>query len=407
MSKTHIWPDAPRMPRRAALVTLLASAGLVVLPSCGGGGGGGLAAVGSGGTGSFTTGRISGFGSVIVNGVRFEDNAARVVDEDDEGKVLSAQDLRLGMVVRVRGSAITRGATTTLATATATASAITLESQIKGPVDSKTAPDTLVVFGQTVKVDAATVFEGLTFAGVAVGDVLEVHGFADGTGVVTASRIEREGATGEFKVRGVISNLDVTARTFRIGTATFNYSGTPADRLPSSALADGLFVRVRTNTTAGPGGQWLVTRIELRSRIEDCDESEVEGILLQSGSTLTVNGITIDTSRLPAGTVLPIGQRVEVEGAIVNNVLIAREIELEDEDEDAEVEASGAVSSVNPTTRTFVVRGITFHYTPGLTREAEGTISANLIEGATIKVKGRLSSDGSGTVEATEIDFQP
>lgn len=405
MSKTHIWPDAPRMPRRVALVTLLASAGLVVLPSCGGGGGGGLADVGSGGTGSFTSGRISGFGSVIVNGVRFDDNAARIVDEDDEGKVLGPQDLRLGMVVQVRGSATTDGGATTLRTATA--SAITVESQIKGPVDSKTAPDTLVVLGQTVKVDVATVFEGVTFAGIAVGELLEVHGFADGNGVVTASRIEREGATSEFKLRGVISNLDTTARTFRIGAAIFNYSGTQADRIPLSALANGLFVRVRTTTTAGPSGHWPVTRIELRSRIEDCDESEVEGILLQSGDILTVNGITIDTSRLPAGTVLPIGQRVEVEGAIVNGVLVAREIELEDEDEEAEVEARGAVVSVNTTTRTFVVRGITFYYTPGLTREEEGTISANLIEGATIKVKGRLSGDGSGSVEATEIDFQP
>lgn len=405
MSKTHIWPDAPRMPRRVALVTLLASAGLVVLPSCGGGGGGGIADVGSGGTGSFTTGRISGFGSVIVNGVRFEDNTARIVDEDDEGKVFGALDLRLGMVVRVRGSAITDGGATTLRTATA--SAITVESQIKGPVDSKTAPDTVVVLGQTVKVDVATVFEGVNFAGIAVGDVLEVHGFADGTGVVTASRIEREGATSEFKLRGVISNLDTTAKTFRIGTVIFNYSGAQADRLPSSPLANGMFVRVRLSTTANPGGQRLVIRIEPRSRIEDSDECEVEGILLQSGDIFSVNGITIDTSRLPQGTVLPVNQRVEVEGEIANGVLVAREIELEDEDEEAEVEARGAVSSVNADARTFMVRGITFHYTPGLTREDEGTISANLIVGATIKVEGRLSGDGSGNVEATEIDFRP
>ncbi|RIX71254.1 hypothetical protein D3H34_32200 [Acidovorax cavernicola] len=261
-----------------------------------------------------------------------------------------------------------------------------------------------MVFGQTVKVNAATVFEGITFNSIVAGDILEVHGFADSTGVVTASRIENEGQTSEFKLRGVISNHDAVARTFRIGAAVFNYSSTPTDRLPSGPLANGLFVRVRTTTLANPGGQWLVTRIELRSPIDDCDESEVEGILLQSGTSFSINGLPIDVSRLPPGTVLPVNQRVEAEGAIVNGVLVVSKIEREDDDQ-AEVDVRGTVSAFNAASQTFVVRGVTFHYTLGSIREEDGTIAANLTNGAAIRVKGRLAS--GGTVEATEIDFRP
>lgn len=390
---------ARRMPRRQALVTLLAAAGVVVLPACGGGGGGdGVASVDTGGTGSFSTGRISGFGSVIVNGVRFEDNTARIADDDDEGKVLTRDDLALGMVVRVQGGAVATGADLP----TATAATITVESQIKGPVESKTGSDTLMVFGQTVKVTASTVFElGVTFANIAVGQVLEVHGFADAAGVVTASRIERETGASEFKVRGLITNL--TATTFQIGAATFNYAS--ATRLPSTGLSNGMFVRVRTATTPNASGHWVVNRVDPRTALEDRDEAEVEGVLVQNGSTFSVNGITVNLSRVPAGSAL-VGQRVEVEGALVGGVLVAREINVDTEDE-SRVDVRGTASSVNTAAQTFVVRGVTFHYTSGATRETDGTIAANLRDGADVRVRGTLPAGGSGNVEATEIDFRP
>ena len=405
MAKTQHTPESLTLPRRRALGALLAAAGVVVLPSCGGGGGGGgTAGVDTGGTGSFSTGRITGFGSVIVNGVRFEDNAARIADDDDETKVFSQQDLKLGMMVRIQAGAVTAGNGDVLPSATATA--ITVESQIKGPVEARTSPDTLVVFGQTVRVNASTVFDGTTFAAIVVGDILEVSGFADAAGVVTATRIERENNANTFKVRGVIAGLDAVAKTFRIGTAVFNY-GT-ASRLPSTPLANGQFVRVRTRgIVKNTAGEWVVERIDLREAVEDRNEAEVEGILVQNGTVFSVNGLVIDTSQLPAGTVAQfVGQRVEVEGALVNGVLVARKIELEDEDEDREVDVRGTVSALSTTAQTFVVRGLTFHYSTA-TRVKDGTIAVNLVNGANVRVKGTLPASGTGNVEATEIDFTP
>jgi hypothetical protein len=408
MSDRNIPPGAPRVPRRHALVTLLASAGVILLPACGGGGGGTTTGgVDTGGTGSFSTGRITGFGSVIVNDVRFEDNAARIADDDDETRVLVRDDLQLGMIVRVQAGAVSAGAGGALPTATATT--IIIESQIKGPVQSKTAPDTLVVFGQTVRVNAATVFEpGVTFANIVVGNVLEVHGFADASGVVTATRIERESAPNEFKVRGFIANLSAIARTFTIGAATFNFSGAGV-RLPGTALANGLFVRVRTQPVQNASGQWVVNRIDLRQPVEDRDEAEVEGVLVQVGTVFQVNGITVNISGI-AGAAALVGRRVEVEGRIVNGVLVAREIEIEDENEDVQVDVRGTTSGVNTTAQTFVVRGLTFHYTTGFagaTRIDDGTIAGNLRNGVDLRVRGTLPAGGSGNIEATEIDFRP
>jgi hypothetical protein len=403
MSDRNASSTAPRMQRRRLLVTLLAGAGVIVLPSCGGGGG--VAGVDTGGTGTFSAGRISGVGSgtVIVNGVSYDASGASIQNADS-ATALRAGDLKLGMVVRVRAGATTAGTAGNLPTASATD--ITVETQVKGPVESKTAPDTLVVLGQTVKVDAATVFDGTTFNDIAVGDLLEVSGFADAAGVITASRIEGEDATNEVRVRGTITNLDTAAKTFSIGTATFDYS--PAGvRLPATALANGLFVRVRAQPAQNGDGEWVVTRIDLREdEVEDRDEAKVEGILVQNGTVLSVNGITVNTSRLPAGTAIPVGQQVEVEGEIVDGVLFAASIEIEDEDEEAEVDVRGEVSALDTGARTFVVRGVTFHYTPGTTEQKDGTFAADLRNGAIVRVRGTLPAGGAGNVEASEVDFR-
>jgi len=399
MSDLHASPVAPLIHRRRVLVSLLSAAGVIALPSCGGGGSDGVAGVDTGGTGSFSIGSIVGFGSVIVNGVRFEDNAARV--GDDDGGVLTANDLRLGMVVRVQGGAITAGSGDVLPSATATS--IVVESQIKGPVESKSGTDTLVVFGQTVKVNAATVFDGVTFATIAVGNVLEVSGFADAAGVTTASRIEREGSPSEFKVRGVIANLSTANSTFQIGTATFNFAAAGV-RLPATPLANGQFVRVRTTTTRNASGQWVVNRIDLREAVEDRGEAEIEGILVQNGALLQVNGITIDTSRLGAGFVAPVGQKVEVKGQLANGVLVASLIKLEDANQGSQVDVRGSASAVDKTAQTLVVRGVTFHYTPGATEFRNGTVDT-LANGANVRVRGTLPNGGAGAIEATRIEF--
>ena len=84
--------------------TLSVFCSLAVLLSCGGGGG-----VDSGGTGAappatLASGPVTGLGSVTVNGVRFDDSTASVVDQDD--MALTTDQLQVGMSARIDASAV-------------------------------------------------------------------------------------------------------------------------------------------------------------------------------------------------------------------------------------------------------------------------------------------------------------
>jgi hypothetical protein len=372
--------------------------------------------VGTGGTGaqaqSIAVGRISGFGSIIVNGVRFDDSTARI--NDDDGVAHVRGDLKLGMVVDVKGGALTNDATA--GTSSGTASSIVFGSEIKGAVQSvDIAAGTLSVVGQTVKVDAATIFDGFAngLASVQAGNLVEIFAFFDSaTHSYQATRVELKNALVEFKLRGVVAGLDTTAKTFDIGGATIGLSSVPASELP--ALSNGLLVRV-TLQPAQQSGVWVATKIRSAVRnIEDRTEAEVEGVVsdFSSLSSFKVNGVAVDASGTAvvfkdgtSGQVIN-GVRVEVEGQMQNGVLVASRVELKQagqDGHDAEVELHGNVESVDAVAKSFVLRGVTVTY-DGSTRFDDGT-AVNLIVNAQIEVRGTLTNSGNN-VAATRIKFE-
>ena len=124
------------------------------LSGCGGGGGGGggdnqVSGIDRGGI-TIAQGPINGFGSVIVNGVRYSTTGATITIDDQPG---TESDLRVGQVVRVEGRLDAGGAT-------GTATRISYDDDVEGPIESiDVAAGTLVVLGQTVKVGASTSFD--------------------------------------------------------------------------------------------------------------------------------------------------------------------------------------------------------------------------------------------------------
>jgi hypothetical protein len=93
-------------------VTLFSAA---VLAACGGGGGSSTGTTGgTAGSAAYTSGAISGFGSVIVNGVRFDTSSVAV--EDDDGASHSADELRLGDSVEIESGPIDASTQTAVAT---------------------------------------------------------------------------------------------------------------------------------------------------------------------------------------------------------------------------------------------------------------------------------------------------
>lgn len=167
---TRSHPEGTSRAWRAPIAGVLSTFLVVTLVACGGGGGS-SAGVGTGGTGSFAVGTISGFGSIIVNGVRYDDSSASVLDDDDNAS--SASALAIGQVVELRGSVASDGLT-------GAASSVSYYSELKGPVTAVNAGGgTVTVFGQVVSVTATTLFQGVSglFA-LASGNVIEVFGLA-------------------------------------------------------------------------------------------------------------------------------------------------------------------------------------------------------------------------------------
>ncbi|HEY0821859.1 MAG TPA: DUF5666 domain-containing protein [Rhizobacter sp.] len=380
----------------AVLALLLLSA---VLPGCGG--------VDSGGTGqtaenpSTTSGRITGFGSVIVNGIRFDDDGAVVVD--DEGVVHPLSDLRLGLVVEVQGRV--RGNS-----GQGTADRIQFGPEIVGPVESVDAAGTrLVVLGQTVRVDADTLFDGFAggLADVQAGKLVAVHGFYDSSsGVYTATRLENRVSLPHYTLRGRIANLArPPARTFTIGAAPIDYGAVPAPSLPP--LADGLLVRVTLGTTP-VGGRWVASAVRSAQRsVPDRNEAQVEGHVsgFVNSADFLVAGLRVDASgpgvNVRHGTLADLadGVRVEVDGVMQGGVLVASEVDFKRGGRE-EFELHGAVESVDAATQTLAVRGVTAVW-DGSTRFAGGN-AANLVAGARVEVRG---APAGGRLRADMIRF--
>ena len=399
--------DSPRS-RRAALLAALAAAAVVT--ACGGGGSADAGASASSvAPTAFTQGTITGFGSIMVNGVRFDESAATVTD--DAGNVSSAQALRLGMRVEVDHAGGDAGAST------ARAAAVRYGSLVLGPVASvNVAGNTLTVLGQVVDVTSSTVFSDSLAAGlsaVAAGAVVEVHGLADAaTGHISATRVEAAGSATRYKLRGTVAGLDTTAKTFNIGAAAISYATLASTALPSS-LADGLALRVEL-ATAQSAGFWVASALGVKGMRGDHANGlrgHVRGKIsaFTSASSFTVDGVVVDASAasFPDGSNgLALGVEVEVNGTVSNGVLVATKVSIESRhqgDDSRQWHLFGAISALDVAAKTFVVRGVTVTY--GAATSFVGGSVADLALGRKVHVKGSVGSTRS-QVQAAVVSFE-
>lgn len=372
----------------------------VTLVGCGGGG------VGVGGTGGYASGPIAGFGSVIVNGIEFDDRSARIEDED--GATLASSILRLGMRTEIDSGAISGSGDAI----TAVATRIRVVSDIVGLVTAvDTTANTLSVLGQTVKIAATTVFdESFTggLAGVTIGQAVEVYAYFDpsGPGSFTATRVEpRSTAPTSYKVRGLVRNFDNSAKTFTIGGVVFNFSGVPPSGVPGT-LGENSLVSVRVATTQ-VSGQWSVQSFGVATRsLGDLDRARVRGLItsFSSATQFSVNGQAVDASLAPAVGGLGLGVRVEAEGPVVAGVLRATKVEIEDlSGAQSGFKLKGTIGAHLPGIQVFTLRGVTVFYgAPGV--QFENGSAANIATGVAVEVRGVLSSDGT-RLFATRVRF--
>lgn len=372
---------------------------LMLLVSCGG--------VDSGGTGTYASGPITGYGSIIVGGVHYDESTALV--EDETGAPRTRDELQLGMVTEIQASP-PEG---TASMPTATATAVRFRSEIIGPVDAVDAvAGTLKVLGQSITVGPTTVFDAQLTGGLAalrVGDLVEVYGQLDISAKrYTATRIEPHAAGSQYKLRGLVTSVNSTLKTFVIGWQTIDYTNL-AD---SSAPAVGQLLRVELNPVK-VSGVWVASAIEVGTRkIPDRDNVEVEGRItaFTSAASFSVDGIPVETNadtRYPDGrSGIVLGARVEVVGSSIDGSLIATQVRIRGDDggSTSPFEFSGIIQSLNADTQTFALRGFTVHWSDS-TKFETGTSASSLRNGRKAEVKGALSSDGT-RLEASSIHVE-
>jgi len=207
-------------------------------------------------------GPITGFGSVIANGVEFDTAVTTVTIDDQPGTV---SDLRIGMVVSI-------GGTIDSATGLAQASEISFVDDAMGPITSiDRIANSFVVLGRTVFVDELTVFEDTTFEGLEVGHVVEISGLWRHEQQIQAAFVRHvanqfmNGMT--MQVKGEIADLDIGQQRFRIGTQSCDYSAATLE-LGGADLANGMYVQV-TSTAMFQNGHMMANMVQARDRDRD------------------------------------------------------------------------------------------------------------------------------------------
>ena len=390
---------------RNSCVARIGFCALLVLAFAGCGGG-----VDSGGTGaqaSSANGPITGFGSIIVNGVHFDDSRASITDAD--GNTRTRDSLKLGTITLIRGSALVVDPTGTRSTATS----IVLSSALVGPVDNIDAnARTITVLGQTVEVKATTVFDDSLRGGMAalsVDDLIEVYALIDASSNhYIATRIERRTGVSAYELRGMVSNLDTSNQALNIGNLRISYAGMAPSDVPA-ALGNGRLMRVKLKVSTG------IPRIATQfqygvANLADQDEARIEGLITDfiSIRQFGVEGVSIDASQAVLsghGGALSLGTRVEVEGTVRDGVLVAKKVKIKtDGDIESEgFELDGPITAIDAVNRTLVLRGVSVGYS-GTVDFRGGTI-ADLAVGKNVEIKGTLLADGTG-LQAVRIKFK-
>jgi hypothetical protein len=277
------------------------------------------------------SGAITGFGSVFVNGVRFDTSGASILKD---GVATTQQGLRVGQIVHLKGRIDADGR--------AFADSIRQDDDLEGPITSIDAvAQTFVVLAHTVRVTAETSFDdsgATSFAALTVGMQVEVSGMPAANGDIVATRIEtRQAGDSSLEVLGEVAGLDAVAHKFHIGNLVVDYSAASLRDFGSSALSNGQLVEVKGNAL-NPAGELVATRVELRN-FEDGEgefRREIEGLVTRyvSATDFDVAGrpvTTTSTTRFENGTVadLALNVKIEAEGEInTAGVLVATKIQF-------------------------------------------------------------------------------
>ena len=345
----------------------LSTASVLFLASCGGGGSSSSSAPPPSNiapppapVSGIVSGPISGFGSVIVNGERYNTNAASFVIE---GKTGVQADLRVGQIVTMKTSTDSDG--------NKSASEVSFEDMVQGPITNiSLVNNRFTVLGQTVVVRASTSFDEdispSSLDGLMLDDIVQVSGQINGGGNIIASQIELKDSGEEFELTGTVSALNSGLNTFRIRGQVIDYTSATLSDFGNDTLSNGDFVEVYG--TSFEGDVFVADKIELEDRMPDGnneDDGEIQGLITEftSAQNFVVADIAVISDSATIfencqASDLTVDIDVEVEGHFnETGVLEADKIKCEFE---ADLEVESTVDAVDADAGTITVFGVTF-----------------------------------------------
>jgi len=398
------------MKRKTYLLAAVLVAVVFSAYSCGGGGSSGQSAAGGPGA---SRGAITGFGSVIVNGIEFDTTGAVFTVENLSSPVQS--DLDEGMEVTVEGEFSGDGLT-------GTATQVIFNDDLEGPVDTISG-NTIIVMGQSVLTDNDTIFANAPakLGSLSAGDIVEVSGPRGSNGVILATRVEKKGpftpGVDELEILGTVSNLVSTANTmeFSISALTVDFSSAVLQDFGSGGPTNGDLVEVKSATLPA-GGVLTATRVELKNNDVpgvDNDEIEIEGLVdrFVDISDFDVDGQAVDASGSGVeffngvADDVDFNVKLEVEGDLLGGVIIARKVKFRGNR--IKIEATVDTGGVNPGAGTVTLMNIVVSVNQ-LTETKDNTSASadlsdlnNISAGDALRIRGFVSS---GVVTATRLE---
>lgn len=279
-----------------------------------------LAEGGMTGTG-MTAGRITGFGSIYVNGIHYNVDDAQFYR--DSTSTTEQSDFSVGEYVTITGSEVVDGE--------AIATRVSFESLIRGIVTVVSTDGIhLKVMGQTITTDELSIFHGFeTLSALSLGNLVEISGTRNANNDIVASSItlltQQALPNSNIKLEGTLQNLSIEQKIFSIGDLSIDYSAAHFREGTEKDLSNAVFVSVRSEQTV-ENNQVFATQVTFKNKRYNYDNNkhiEIEGHITrfetERSFELNNQAITTDNQTVFEGITaeaLALDMSIEVEGMI-------------------------------------------------------------------------------------------
>lgn len=391
-------------------------AALLILAACGGGGNQTSGIDGSGAPQiasplGYSSGSINGFGSVIVNGVRYHSDKANILVNDEQSNESS---LHAGYQVTVISHTADDGS--------AVADTIEFHPNVIGSITSIDASlQQFNLLGQIVQVNSETLFDAAIkpnyLDGLHVGNRVLVSGKVDALGIITATRVELI-ATGNHQAMGLVGNLNEATSSFSLNGLSVSYSASSLNNFPNNRVANGLqIVAIGTLDNQGVLQAKTITNLS-KTFDKNIKTAELEGFITRfaSATDFDVAGQKVSTSTQTTfdnGSVaqLAAGVAVELKGSVNSaGVVVAERVEFAkaiDNEIAGEVTLVTTVNNQGVVTGSLKINGTSIQTTARTAYEDKGKSLFKRFNFAAIQMGDFLKVSGysrDGTFIATKIE---